>query len=118
VLWLLVPVLAAFVGAWLVQGERRSGWPGDSPVPRGRAVPWWQPIGVGAGSALVAALVLGLLAWWSGGAVGPGRLGDVGPDVWAVAGIAAATVGIGSVAGGFAARVQSKESRANVRATA
>ena len=32
VLWLLVPVLAAFVGAWLVQGERRDGWPGAGPA--------------------------------------------------------------------------------------
>lgn len=118
VLWLLVPVLAAFVGAWLVQGEGRGGWPGAGPAARDRAVPWWYPIAVGAGSALVAALVLGLLAWWSGGAVGPGRLAEVGPDVWPVAGIAAATVGIGSVAGGFAARVQTKGPSASLRVTA
>ncbi len=49
VLWLLVPVLAAFVGAWLVQGERRDGWPGAGPAARDRAVPWWHPIAVGAG---------------------------------------------------------------------
>ncbi len=118
VLWLLVPVLAAFVGAWLVQGEGRGGWPGDEPVSHGRAVPWWQPIAVGLGSALVAGLVLGLLAWWSGGAAGPGRLAEVGPDVWAVAGIAAATVAIGAIAGGFVARVQTKGPSASLRVTA
>ncbi|GAA1765986.1 cell division protein PerM [Agromyces humatus] len=121
VLWLLVPVLAAFVGAWLVQGEPRGGW--AEPAARGglvagRAVPWWQPIAVGAGAAVVAGLVLGSLAWWSGGAVGPGRLAEVGPNVWAVAGIAAATVGIGSVAGGFAARVQTKGPSASLRVPA
>ena len=114
----LFGVGGAFVGAWLVHGERRDGWPGARPAPHDRAVPWWYPIAVGAGSALVAALVLGLLAWWSGGAVGPGRLSDVGPDVWAVAGIAAATVGIGSIAGGFAARVQSRGPGASLRVTA
>ena len=117
VLWLLVPVLAGFVGAWLVQGERRRGWPGAGPSARGGAVPWWHPIVVGAGAALVAALVLGLLAWWSGGAVGPGRLAEVGPDAWAVAGIGAATVGIGSIAGGFTARVQTKGPSASLRVT-
>jgi len=116
VLWLLVPVLVSFVGAWLVHGERREGRPGAAA--RGRAVSWWYPIAVGAGAALVAAVVLGLLAWWSGGAAGPGRLADVGPDAWAVAGIAAATVGIGSIAGGFAARVQTKGPSASLRVTA
>lgn len=118
VLWLLVPVLAAFVGAWLVQGERRGGWPGAGPAARVGEVPWWHPLAVGAGAALVAAVVLGLLAWWSGGAVGPGRLADVGPDVWAVAGVAAVTVGVGAIAGGFAARVQRKVPGASLRVTA
>ncbi|MCD2441732.1 DUF6350 family protein [Agromyces sp. SYSU K20354] len=118
VLWLLVPVLAAFIGARLVLGEPPSGWPGAGPVAPVDVMPWWRPIAVGAGAALVAALVMGLLAWWSGGAVGPGRLAGVGPDVWAVAGIAAATVGIGSISGGFAARVQTKGPSARRRVTA
>lgn len=113
VLWLLVPVLAGFVGAWLVQG----GWRGARPVVHGAARSWWHPLVVGAGAALVAALVLGLLSWWSGGAVGPGRLAVVGPDALAAAGIAAATVGVGAIAGGFAARVQTKGPSASLRVT-
>ncbi|GAA1810470.1 cell division protein PerM [Agromyces neolithicus] len=108
VLWLLVPVLAAFIGAWLVQGDVRDGWPGAGPASPGAAVPWWRPIAVGAGAAAVAGVVLGLLAWWSGGAAGPGRLADVGPDAWVVAGVAAATVGVGSIAGGLTARMQTR----------
>ncbi len=99
-LWLVVPVLLAFVGAWFVQGG------GESSVPSGRPTPWWQPAAVGAAAALTAGAVLGLLTWWSGGAAGPGRLAEVGPPAWEVAVIAAATVGIGAVVGGYAARVR------------
>jgi hypothetical protein len=52
--------------------------------------------------------VLGLLAWWSGGAAGPGRLANVGPNPWPVAGVAAVTVGIGAIAGGYAAWVRGR----------
>jgi uncharacterized iron-regulated membrane protein len=64
------------------------------------------PLAVAVGAAASAALVLGLLAWWSGGAVGPGRLAEVGPQPSAVAAVAAATVGIGSLVGGYAARLR------------
>ena len=97
VLWLLVPVLAAFVGAWLVQGERRDGWPGAGPVARDRAVVVVADRGR-----------LGVRSWpgssWGcshGGRAAPsGRPARGGrvPRCWAVAGIAAVTVGIGSIA--------------------
>lgn len=96
-LWLIVPVLLGFVGAWFV-GR------GDDPerdVPRDAG--WWAPLAVAAGAAVVAALVMGLLAWWSGGAAGPGRLADIGPMPLPVAGVTAATVGIGAVVGAYAA---------------
>ncbi|MFD5866266.1 DUF6350 family protein [Agromyces sp. NPDC127015] len=99
VLWLLVPVVLGFVGAWFVL---RAGSPVDEHDP------WWRPVAVGAGAAFVAAIVLGLLAWWSGGAIGPGRLAVVGPDAWAVALVTAATVGTGAIVGGVAARVQQR----------
>jgi hypothetical protein len=41
-------------------------------------------LGAGFGMGLVAAAILGLLAMWSGGALGPGRLTDVGPNPGAV----------------------------------
>ncbi|GAA2441728.1 cell division protein PerM [Agromyces soli] len=136
-LWLLVPVLAAFVGAYLV--SRVSGAGTDAPTrsdvardepdvdraadepadggwadggwalgsaPRSGQTPWWHPLAVGLGAGLLAALVLGLGAWWSGGAIGPGRLADAGPNGWAVAGVAALTVAVGAVVGGFTARAR------------
>lgn len=99
-LWLIVPVLLGFVGAWLV-----SARPHDDRV--GARGSWWMPLAVGVGAAAAAAIVLGLLAWWSGGAAGPGRLAEVGPEPWPVAGIAAATVGLGAIVGGYAARARS-----------
>ena len=41
-------------------------------------------LATGFGMGLVAALMLALLAMFSGGALGPGRLADVGPDPGAV----------------------------------
>jgi len=99
-LWLIAAVLLGFVGAWLVSAEpsaRRAG----------ARTSWWMPLAVGLGAAAAAAVVLGLLAWWSGGAAGPGRLAEVGPDPWPVAGVAAATVGLGAIVGGYAARARS-----------
>ncbi|WP_157002236.1 DUF6350 family protein [Agromyces laixinhei] len=95
-LWLIVPVLFGFFGARLVVA---SGAPRSS---SSRGV-WWFPLVIGVGSGAVAGLVLGLLAWWSGGAAGPGRLAEVGPDPWPVAGVAALTVGIGAIVGAYSA---------------
>ena len=64
-------------------------------------------LAVGFGAAAAAATVLGLLAWWSGGAAGPGRLAEVGPDPWPVAAVAALTAGLGAIVGGYAARARS-----------
>ena len=112
-LWLVVPVLLGFAGAWLVApsvlsllSPSSTGW-----NPRGgRDVrsAWWFPAVIGVGAGAAAGLVLGLLAWWSGGAVGPGRLAEVGPDPWAVAGVAALAVGIGAIAGAYSARARGR----------
>jgi hypothetical protein len=48
---------------------------------------------------VVAGVELGLLAWWSSGALGPGRLHDVGPNPWLVGGIAAAEVAVAAAIG-------------------
>ena len=102
VLWLIVPVLLGFVGGWLV-GH------GDDPerdVPR--AAGWWAPLAVAVAASVVAGVVMGLLAWWSGGAAGPGRLAVVGPEPLPVAGMAAVTVGIGALVGVYAARFRGR----------
>ncbi|NEN04421.1 hypothetical protein G3T36_00910 [Diaminobutyricibacter tongyongensis] len=94
-LGLLVPLLAGFIAAVLLRSH----------VNRSAAVhgPGWvvlTAVGVGC----VAGIELGLLAWWSGGALGPGRLHEVGPNPWMVGLLAAAEVavaaGIGMLAGG------------------
>ncbi|ANJ26309.1 DUF6350 family protein [Agromyces aureus] len=102
-LWLVVPVLLGFVGAWIVataRGRAASGTGGTE---------WWRPLAVATGSAVVAGLVLGLLARWSSGAVGPGRLAEIGPDGVAVGLVAATTVGIGALVGGYAALLRRRE---------
>jgi hypothetical protein len=100
-LWLIAPVLLGFVGAWAIGRD-----PGP---PRGRAyrpTGWWVPLAVAVGAAASAGLMLGVLAWWSGGAAGPGRLADVGPEPLPVAAVAAATIGIGALVGGYVARLR------------
>lgn len=58
----------------------------------------------GIGSGIVGGVLLGLLAWASAGAAGPGRLVDVGPDPWAVGLCAALELGIASSLGILASR--------------
>ncbi|MFC9917970.1 cell division protein PerM [Agromyces binzhouensis] len=99
VLWLALPVLLGFGGAVLVgRGKRERDHE-----------PWWATLSVGAGAGVVAGLVMGGLAWGSGGAVGPGNLVEVGPDALLVGGVTAASVGVGAIAGAFAARARSRE---------
>ncbi|HWR85062.1 MAG TPA: DUF6350 family protein [Rhodoglobus sp.] len=89
---LLAPVIVGFViGVLLAPRERHT-------VQGGALV----LAGIGAG--LVGGLLLGLLAWASGGAAGPGRLVEVGPDPVAV-GVCAAielavAIPVGVLAGG------------------
>jgi Family of unknown function (DUF6350) len=93
---LLVPVLAGFAAALLISyRRRRSGVeaPGIGPA-----------LLIALGIGIVAGIELGLLAWWSSGAIGPGRLHNVGPDPWMVGLFAAAEIAvaaaIGMIAGG------------------
>lgn len=98
VLWLGLPVLLGFAGAIAVAVS----------VPVHEEAPWWANLVVGLGAGLVAGALLGVLTAWSGGAAGPGRLSDVGPDALLVAASAAASVGVGAVAGVFAARARAR----------
>lgn len=86
-LGLLVPVLAGFlVGIALRSTSRRLAAVWDSPVPLLVAMPAL----VGA----AAAVTMGILVAASGGSAGPGRLADVGPNPWLVAGLILLEVGI------------------------
>jgi len=104
IVWLIVPLVLGFAGANL-------SWPRFATARDARADAWWAPFVVAAAAAVVCGIVLGLLAWWSGGALGPGRLAVTGPDPWAVGGIAAATVFLGAVAGAFTARAMPRAGR-------
>jgi Family of unknown function (DUF6350) len=55
--------------------------------------------GVGCG------LVLAALVALSGGAIGPGRMTEVGPDVWPCAAVAVAALGVGGLVGGLGVHV-------------
>jgi hypothetical protein len=57
----------------------------------------------GCGGAMLAGLLFGLLAALAGGAVGPGRMSDVGPLIGAVLVHAVTAFGIGGLAGGLLA---------------
>jgi len=81
---LAVPLVAGFVAALLV----RVSFPPDA----GRRFAAVVATG------LVAGAELGLLAWWSGGALGPGRLQDVGAQPWLTGAAFALEVAVGAAA--------------------
>lgn len=76
-LGLLVPVIVGFL-VGLVLGPKLKDQHIGIPL-----------VATGAGAGVVGGVILGLLAWFSAGSAGPGRLVHVGPDPWAV-GLAAA----------------------------
>ena len=45
----------------------------------------WVAVGSATGAGALAGLVLGALAWCSGGALGGGRMAELGPSWWQVA---------------------------------
>jgi len=93
---LLVPILAGFLAGALLYPRLFE--------PRVRHF-----FAAGLGAGLAAGAILGLLGWFSGGAAGPGRLVEVGPDPWAVALWTALEVGIAAVIGLAAASRMPRE---------
>jgi len=89
----LVPLLAGFLAAALLRATRKTQVDGVLAL-----------LLTAAGIGVVAGIQLGLLAWWSSGALGPGRLHEVGPNPWLVGAFAAVEVAaaaiIGLMAGG------------------
>lgn len=86
----LVPLIAGFLAAVLLRSrivEARAA--------HGTLWLFLTAIGIG----VAAGLELGLLAWWSSGAIGPGRLHTVGPDPLLVGSIAAAEVAVAAIIG-------------------
>jgi len=99
-LGLLVPVLAGFLTALVLQPRLARALGVTDPRD---AVPIRATILSGLGIGLVGGLLLGVLAWLSGGAAGPGRLVDVGPDAVLVGEIAALEFAIAATIGLFTA---------------
>jgi hypothetical protein len=60
------------------------------------------------GVALTAGLVVGVLEWWASGAVGPGRLSDVGADPLVVGAIVAAEAAVGAAVVLGAGRIRAR----------
>ncbi|MET0887663.1 MAG: DUF6350 family protein [Mycetocola sp.] len=90
-LGLLVPVLIGFFAATLVRPRLVAALSGRPLVGR--------LLIAAAGIGLVTGVSLGLLAWFSAGAIGPGRLSVVGPNPWLVGLFAAIEVGIAAAVG-------------------
>jgi hypothetical protein len=103
---LLVPVVAGFLAGAISGPTLRWQVSGAPLLTSGLAI------------GVVGGLILGLLAWASGGAAGPGRLAQVGPDPWAVGGIAALELGLAASLGLFASLRRSAPPRASPRRTA
>lgn len=97
---LAVPLCAAFLGAQLSrarlarEGGRAATAENRRPVPATGDL-----VLIALGGAAVAAIGLGILAWASAGAIGPGRLVDTGPDAWRVGLAVFATFAIGGTVG-------------------
>lgn len=85
----VVPILAGFVTGVLLHAR-----PGAHRIDGIRSIAL-TALGIG----VVAGVELGLLAWWSSGALGPGRLHDVGPNPWLVGAIAAGEVAVAAAIG-------------------
>jgi hypothetical protein len=103
---LAVPALAG-IGSGVLMTRRmsrsRPSRPGEPPAPR-RTPSWVLVLGSAALAGPTAGLVLGLLAWISGGALGDGRLADIGPSFWPVALTATVVVAVTAMIGGAGAR--------------
>jgi hypothetical protein len=93
---LLVPVLAGFLVGALLSGPLAARIHST-----GRAT--WM-LGAGLGTGVVGGALLGILAWASSGAIGPGRLQQAGPDPLAVALLAALELGVAALLGMVASR--------------
>lgn len=90
-LGLLVPVLIGFLAAAVTRQRQARTDTAPPTIP--------QQLVTGLATGIVAGILLGLLAWWSGGAMGPGRLVEVGPNPLLVGLLTTVEVGAAACAG-------------------
>ena len=107
---LLLPVFAAAAAGWLLTQRLRHGRsvtrPGGRRTGADQAEPAW-PLLIGAGlvAGPVAGVAVALLAGLSGGAMGDGRLSQIGPDPMQVGLVAAIITAVSVLAGAALARI-------------
>ena len=98
---LAVPVLAGLAaGVMLTNRLRRD---------LGQEPRWALVLGSGVLAGPAGGLLIGLLAWFSGGSLGGGRLAVIGPNPWLVGGLAAAVIAISVSVGASVARTLRKK---------
>lgn len=90
-LGLLVPVVAGFLIGAILRPRLKLGFAGKPPLR-------WQ-IATGALIGACAGIILGLLAWFSAGSAGPGRLAEIGPNPLLVGLLTLLEVGIAATLG-------------------
>ncbi|MGK5680882.1 cell division protein PerM [Actinoplanes sp. URMC 104] len=100
-LLLALPVLAGFAAGWLLTLRLTRARPAPAPKP----LPWPLVLGTALLAGPVAGIVLGLLAAFSGGPLGDGRMATIGPDPWVVGLVATAVLGVSTAIGAAAARM-------------
>ena len=99
-LLLALPLAAGMAAGWLL--ARRQLRAGEvAPGRRG----WFALLGAAALAGPVSGVLLGVAAMVSGGPIGSGRLTEIGPSGWPVAGVACLVVGVGAAAAAAATRV-------------
>jgi hypothetical protein len=97
---LAVPILAGGAAGWLLARRlmrTRPGRPGE-PAPR-REPAWAMVVGSSLLAGPVAGIVLGVLAWMSGGSLGDGRMSEIGPSPWLMGLVATAVVAVSASIG-------------------
>jgi hypothetical protein len=94
---LAVPLAAGMIAGWLLRRRRVRAGEGDPG--------WLWTIAPAVLAGPVAGTVLGLAAMVSRGSIGAGRLAEVGPAAWPLAGITAAVVAAGATIAVASARV-------------
>lgn len=105
---LLVPILAGFIAAFFIRPSLVRSL-GKEPALR-----WF--IFTVAGIAVVGGILIGFMAWASGGAAGPGRLVDVGPNALRTGGVAAVEFLIAASLGMYAGSRSTPRSSAPAQA--
>ena len=93
---LAVPVLAGMAAGWVLTRRLlrpRPARPGET-APPAREPAWSLVVGSALIAGPVAGVILGLLAWMSGGPLGDGRMATIGPVPWQVALVATGVVSV------------------------